>query len=329
MKLASKISLITGVIAIGFCGSTNLLYAQAKKATVKKPAAGNTAGFKKIKGIEYKFIKDVPGTNAAMGEIVEFHILGKAGDSTITDSRAQQGGNPAADKVQDIPKSGMVQSVFPFLSKGDSVWVRISCDTILATIPAEQQKNLPPFIAKGKKLDFYISVVGIKSMEAYSAEMQEKQNKMQQEMMANAGKQGQIDDSILQAYFKKNNIQATKTESGLYYTILKEGTGPRAKPGVTASMKYLGTTTDGRKFDGNMDDNFEMSSGRAVFSFGLGAGQVIKGWDEGVQLLNKGCRAVLYLPSGLAYGPQSPTPAIPPNSVLIFKVELTDMTDEK
>ena len=66
-------------------------------------------------------------------------------------------------------------------------------------------------------------------------------------------------------------------------------------------MNYLGKFLDGKKFDGNVDENYV--STRQVLTFNLGVGQVIKGWDEGVQLLNPGCRATLYIPSGLAYGP--------------------------
>ena len=83
-------------------------------------------------------------------------------------------------------------------------------------------------------------------------------------------------------------------------------------------MKYLGTFLDGKKFDGNVDDNFNSTR---PFPFTLGIGQVIKGWDEGVQLLNPGCRATLYLPSGLAYGERAMGP-IPANSILVFDVEL-------
>ena len=127
------------------------------------------------------------------------------------------------------------------------------------------------------------------------------------------------DDNTLQAYFKEHNLHPKKTASGLYYTITKPGTGEKAKPGEKIGMSYLGKTLDGKKFDGNVDDNFNNTR---PFSFTLGVGQVIKGWDEGIALLNKGAKATLYLPSDLAYGPQSPTPAIPPNSALVFDVEV-------
>ncbi len=129
------------------------------------------------------------------------------------------------------------------------------------------------------------------------------------------------DEATLKAYFAKNNIKATRTPSGLYYVITKKGTGANAQKGQRVSMKYLGKFLDGKKFDANVDDNFNSTR---PFAFTLGVGQVIAGWDEGVQLLNPGCRASLYLPSGLAYGPGGTGP-IPPNSVLIFDVELVSI----
>lgn len=133
-----------------------------------------------------------------------------------------------------------------------------------------------------------------------------------------------IDDKILNEYFAKNHIKAIKTPSGLYYTIIKKGAGENAKPGQQVNMNYLGTFLDGKKFDGNVDENFKPVDGRTMFSFPLGAGRVIKGWDEGVQLLNPGCRAILYLPSDLAYGQRGGGP-IPPNAILMFKVELVSI----
>jgi len=130
-----------------------------------------------------------------------------------------------------------------------------------------------------------------------------------------------IDEKILTEYFAKNNIKATRTASGLYYSISVKGSGPNAKAGQQVSMNYIGKFLDGRKFDGNVDDNFQPANGRQPFTFTLGAGQVIKGWDEGVQLLNKGCRGTLYIPCGLAYGPNGRGP-IPANSVLLFDVEV-------
>lgn len=137
--------------------------------------------------------------------------------------------------------------------------------------------------------------------------------------VAYAQDQKAMDDKILTEYFAKNKIKATKTSSGLYYVITKTGTGANARAGQNVSMLYYGHFLDGKRFDGNMDANYKPTGNPITFS--LGAHQVITGWDEGIQLLNMGCRATLYLPSGLAYGANAVGP-IPPNSVLVFDVEV-------
>jgi FKBP-type peptidyl-prolyl cis-trans isomerase len=135
------------------------------------------------------------------------------------------------------------------------------------------------------------------------------------------------EDAILQDYFKKNNINATKTPSGLYYSIKNEGIGDKAKPGNTVTMNYTGMFLDGSKFDSNQDSLFQHVT---PYTFQLGKGQVIRGWDEGVALLSKGSKGTFYIPSALAYGSSSmPGSAanpkgIPPYSTLMFDVELVD-----
>ena len=133
-----------------------------------------------------------------------------------------------------------------------------------------------------------------------------------------AQSQKAIDDNLIKEYLAKNHINATKTASGLYYAVTKQGTGEKAKFGKKVSMKYLGKFLDGKKFDSNVDDNFNMTH---PLEFTLGVGQVIKGWDEGIQLLNVGSRATLIIPSAIAYGASGRGP-IPPNSVLLFDVEV-------
>lgn len=135
-----------------------------------------------------------------------------------------------------------------------------------------------------------------------------------------AQSQKEIDDKILTDYFKKNKIKKVKkSSSGLYYLVKKKGNGENAKPGQKVSMKYLGTFLDGKRFDGNMDENYELK--KNPFNFVLGRGQVISGWDEGIQYFSPGSRGFIYLPSGLAYGPTAMGP-IPANSVLVFQIEV-------
>ena len=89
---------------------------------------------------------------------------------------------------------------------------------------------------------------------------------------------------------------------------------------------YTGKTLDGKAFDSNVDSTIAHHTDPLVFP--VGAGQMIPGVDEGVALLKKGSKATLYLPSPLAYGAQSPSPNVAPNSILIFEVEITEVKAE-
>jgi len=103
--------------------------------------------------------------------------------------------------------------------------------------------------------------------------------------------------------------------SGLKYLDLEIGSGTPARPGQLAEVHYTGWLTTGEKFDSSVDR-------REPFAFTLGAGQVIKGWDEGVAGMKVGGKRKLVIPAALGYGSRGAGGVIPPNAELIFEVEL-------
>ena len=112
--------------------------------------------------------------------------------------------------------------------------------------------------------------------------------------------------------------KGTTTPSGLTIITEKEGSGPRPQSGQTVSVHYAGYLTSGKKFDSSFD------RGEPI-QFPIGTGRVIKGWDEGIMLLNVGTRAKLIIPPELAYGARGAGGVIPPNATLIFDVELLEV----
>ena len=129
---------------------------------------------------------------------------------------------------------------------------------------------------------------------------------------------------ILRAEAEKENLEKLsegmqETESGLKYKISKEGTGPNAKKDDLLSVHYSLQLVDGSEIDSSFTRG-------APIEFTCGVGQVIKGWDEAMQLLNKGSKARLIIPSELGYGAVGAgNGVIPPNATLIFDVELVDI----
>jgi peptidyl-prolyl cis-trans isomerase A (cyclophilin A) len=109
-----------------------------------------------------------------------------------------------------------------------------------------------------------------------------------------------------------------KTDSGLRYQIIQKGTGAKSVKGKNVSVHYKGQLEDGTVFDSSYQR-------KQPIDFVLGVGQVIKGWDEGLQLLKVGDKARLVIPSHLAYGSQGAGGVIPPDATLIFDVELMDV----
>tara|TARA_A100001011_G_scaffold400842_1_gene519698 strand:+ start:17518 stop:18501 length:984 start_codon:yes stop_codon:yes gene_type:complete len=135
--------------------------------------------------------------------------------------------------------------------------------------------------------------------------------------------------TLFKKYFEENKKSADqtlvsltegmkKTESGLFYKIKKEGSGSLPLPGAKVSVHYQGMLPNGTIFDSSYKRN-------KPIKFSVGVGQVIKGWDEGIMLLNKGAAARFVIPSHLGYGMRGAGGVIPPNSTLIFDVELINI----
>lgn len=292
-------------------------------------------------GMEYKIFKNVngkyeprdiangedPGYKDRVGKVMSAHIeYLTSGDSVMMKSRERQFGVPVRIPLEALtPKQfGAEPEAFSLLQPGDSGVFRFNADTLYkrnarVLAPANLKK-------KGNYITLTIKAVALQPREAAMAEAMADQQKMmaeqQKQMRAYAADQDKKDEVILQDYLKKNNLTAAKKlPSGVYVLTTKPGTGPNAKPGQLVTVDYRGTLLDGKEFDASAKH-----PGQA-FTFPLGRGQVIPGWDDALQQLSKGSKATILIPSSLAYGKQGSPPAIPANSPLRFDVELTNVQE--
>jgi peptidylprolyl isomerase len=168
---------------------------------------------------------------------------------------------------------------------------------------------VPPF----STVIYDVEIVDITSKADHDKKINEEKKKEEMKMQANKGQEG----ALMSKYLKDKNITAKPTASGLIYVEKVKGTGTRAIAGKKVKVHYTGTLLDGSKFDSSRDRN-------EPFEFNLGQGQVIKGWDEGIAMMNVGGKATLVIPSSIAYGDRD-MGKIPPFSTLVFDVELLDV----
>lgn len=267
-------------------------------------------------GLKYTFYRRGEVTQEPdSGKLMVFNMVYTTeNDSVMFDSRNQP--MPVVIQVGDTNSvRGMLAEGFRMLRKGDSV--RFS-------VPAENFFNktagvpVPSFIKKDSDIIFKIGVEDVVTEEAYSEMQMEYMQKQQEKAMKEREVQLEKDVTTISDYLKENNINATKTESGLYYVVQEQGKGPEIDAGDEVTVHYRGKLMDGTPFDASYDRG-------EPFKFNVGQGRVIPGWDEGLQQLRKGSKATFYIPSPLGYGARGAGPVIKPHSILVFDLEVVDV----
>ncbi|UOQ97485.1 FKBP-type peptidyl-prolyl cis-trans isomerase [Hymenobacter sp. 5317J-9] len=259
---------------------------------------------------------DAPYASRAGQVLTVFMEFRTGRDSVLMNSRRMQP-TPQPVQLPEKPARGGIEEALGLLLPGDSAVFRLQADTVFANT---FHQPVPPFLRKsGNTLVVLASARELLTV----PEMMARQEKLQADMMKQeqARSAGQMakDVAQIQAYLKKNHATAKKTAGGTYYIIKKLGTGLPPKKGQTVRVLYRGTVlATGQEFDSSA------KHGNEPIAFALGQGQVIPGWDQGIAMLTKGSKAVLLIPSPLAYGSRGAGADIPANAVLRFEVELVD-----
>jgi FKBP-type peptidyl-prolyl cis-trans isomerase FkpA len=308
-------------------------------------ASCNNVSYEKTKtGLLYKIIpSNSKDSLVKNGQWLKIHFTQKINEDSVLQST--YGKMPIYQQLVENPALNYDPAeVFPLLKKGDSVVIVQFIDSLMA-----KQNNpgaaLPPYLKKGDKLTLYFTVLDVlKSDSAYQDDVQkelakdkpraEKEQKEQQAKMRkeiNDQKEKEYADlkktgedvkqiKIVEDYLAAKKINAIKTGKGTFVVINQQGTGPKAEAGKFVTVKYSGKflRTDS-VFQENTYPGLE-----------LGVGDVIGGWDEGLQLFNEGGKGTLYIPGFLGYG-KNPPPNSPfkIDDPLIFDIEIVKVSNTR
>jgi FKBP-type peptidyl-prolyl cis-trans isomerase len=257
-------------------------------------------GFKKDKesGLYYKFhVKNDTTLQVQDGDQVIVDFIIRDVDSVITEGQTIL----ATDRPMF---EGDLTAALKMMHQNDSATFIFQADTFYKYYMSGRT-----FTKEDKNVYFDVKVLQI----VPKAEMEAMRQSRQQQIEEMKEQYRQKEDSLMQLCIKATKV-TTKSESGLYKKILKAGKGDTPKAGQQVSVHYTGKFAEGMVFDSSV-------SRGEPYIFTLGQGMVIPGWDEAIATMKVGEKAVLVIPSKLAYG-ENGNQRIPPYSPLIFEVEL-------
>jgi len=264
-------------------------------------------------GYEYTVLTEGSGDAAKPKDYVVFSIKITGDDGKVL-QEVNDGSNMPTVQIpgegDPIEKPNPITDIINVGKKGGIYSFQMPIDSI---------PNAPADIQSMKYIVYEIGIKEILNEEQYKVYQEEQQAADQAKFAENMTKLATIEQmtkSTIEDY-KSGKLVPKTTESGLKYHVVEPGEGANPAVGNTVSVNYYGVLTNGTRFD----DSFQRGS---VFSFTLGVGQVIPGWDEGIALLNKGAKAFFFVPSTLGYGKAGSPPVIPENAELVFYVELED-----
>jgi FKBP-type peptidyl-prolyl cis-trans isomerase FkpA len=289
-------------------------------------AACQSVEFRKSSGgVPYKIFSSKKGDSVRAGTVVKYEVIQKIKDSILYSSYQRK--HPEYFQVRPITEKGTyanikgtVEEVISKAKEGDSIYLAQATDSLIKENP--QQTTFK----KGQQL---VTTIRIEKVYKTEAEANADYMKEQASGYEENKKQGlesfkkdtaaqasiQRDDKVIEEYLKQHNIQAQKNEWGLYIETLTPGQGPKPKFGQYSNVNYKGMNLAGEPFD------------QGTMPVQVGVSQVVYGFMEGVSQLSKGEKARIYIPSMLGYGPQGSPPRIQPNEILIFELQVLDITD--
>ncbi|MBI1224386.1 MAG: hypothetical protein GC192_04035 [Bacteroidetes bacterium] len=252
-------------------------------------------------GIHYFLSKKGTGPAPSKGDFVLLNYRGMLLDSTVFDQSEE--GNPLVFQVGNHEVIKGLDHGVQLLQKGTTATL------FLPPALGYQQygaQDVPPNAA----LIYEVELLDVMNFEQYDQYMRDLEERERKAYELERVQQFQQDLKDIETYASAHGLIVRRTNSGLSYTVTKQGKGPMAKPGDKIAVAYEGFLKDDTIFDRS-----------EKFEFTLGAATVIEGWEEGMKFFNPGSEGWLLVPSKLAYG-AIPIGKVPANSVLIFKIKM-------
>lgn len=281
-------------------------------------ACGQLDYKKTSSGVAYKIFSEKKGPAIKIGQFVKFNLRvvktdsahGK--DTTLNSSYGKLANYIPIDSFALKGGQYSFLEVFPFMHVGDSA----VCVLLVDSLIKKSGGMLPPFFKRGEKITAYIRVLdAFNSQDAVKADYDKAIEREKEKELA-----------VIEKYLKDKNITAQKTAGGVFVEIQKPGDGVKVDSGKLITVMYTGKLFNGKVFDSNVDTAFKHTQ---PFTFTLGRGSVIRGWDDGLKLFKKGGKGRLFIPSCLAYGSRGAGADIEPFSNLMFDVEIVDVKDNQ
>lgn len=293
--------------------ATMLLLANVMLAQTGGQDAKN--GYQKTpNGLYYKFFTHGNGAQPQVDELVDVGISIVVNDTTVI--------LPESDNTLQMMASQFPGDLFEGLSMmhiGDSASFLINIDSVF--VKMFNQPALPEEFKSTDIMRFELRLDDIYPESEYAAHFGAKIKKETEARIETMKTDYPMETAMaaqqLSDYLTNNKVNVKPTASGLYYVRTQEGNGEKPMVGQMVTVHYTGKLLDGTVFDSSID------RGDPIV-VPIGVGQVIPGWDEGIQLMSKGEKGVLYIPYYLAYGDREAGDIITPFSNLIFEVELID-----
>lgn len=279
-------------------------------------------------GVAYTVISSDNGENYKEGDYATYFIkMINSKDSVLIDSK-DVGQMPLLIDSASMKQRGKLFSVLKEIRVGDSVRTDVSANEVFTK---GFRQPLGPDTDPEEMITIYAKALAKYDSVGIANWQEEQMAEQNAKIQKDAEAQKITDDQLIKDYLAEKNLEAQKTESGLYYIIEEEGNGPKAKVGETVKVNYVGALLDGTLFDtsneelAKANDKYNEQRDYAPIEIPVGQGNVIPGWDEGLLLLKEGTKAKFIIPSGLAYGPQQLSAEIVANSILVFDIELVEV----